>query len=91
VNIASYAYEQGTGDATIILDTLDDNEAVSISFIDKGKPFDPLAKPDPDVTLSASERQIGGLGIYMVKKSMDKVTYEYSDGCNKLTIVRRIH
>ena len=57
-----------------------------ITFIDSGKPYDPLAKPDPDTTLSVEERQIGGLGIFMVKKSMDDVTYEYKDGKNILTI-----
>ncbi|MDY4069622.1 MAG: ATP-binding protein, partial [Lachnospiraceae bacterium] len=55
-------------------------------FTDRGKPFDPLAKEDPDITLSAEERQIGGLGIYMVKKSMDEVVYEYKDGQNILRI-----
>jgi anti-sigma regulatory factor (Ser/Thr protein kinase) len=59
---------------------------VDITFIDNGIPYDPLAKADPDVTLSAEERQIGGLGIFMVKKSMDDVKYEYLDGHNILTL-----
>lgn len=60
------------------------------SWIDQGIPYDPLAKEDPDVTLSAEERQIGGLGIYMVKKSMDAVTYEYKDGQNILSIKKNL-
>ena len=61
-----------------------------ITLIDSGKPYDPLAKPDPDVTLSAEERPIGGLGIFMVKKTMDDVTYEYKDGKNILSIKKNI-
>ncbi|MBO4733697.1 MAG: ATP-binding protein, partial [Clostridia bacterium] len=61
-----------------------------VTFIDSGVPFDPTAKDDPDVTLSAEERKIGGLGIYMVKKSMDDFTYEYKDGKNVVTITKAI-
>lgn len=86
VNIAHYAYSPGTGDATIDVEILKDPAAIAITFTDRGKPFDPLAKEDPDITLSAEERQIGGLGIYMVKKSMDEVAYEYKDGQNILRI-----
>ncbi len=60
--------------------------AVVITFIDHGKPYDPLAKEDPDVTLSAEEREVGGLGIYIVKQSMTEITYEYKDGRNILKI-----
>lgn len=63
---------------------------VVITFIDRGIPYNPLDKKDPDVTLSAEEREIGGLGIYMVKKSMDKVTYVYEEGQNILTIYKEI-
>ena len=86
VNIAHYAYSPGTGNATIGVEILKDPAAIAITFTDRGKPFDPLAKEDPDITLSAEERQIGGLGIYMVKKSMDEVVYEYKDGQNILRI-----
>lgn len=86
VNIAHYAYGDETGLATIRVELSEDRNAVMITFIDSGKPYDPLAKPDPDTTLSVEERQIGGLGIFMVKKSMDDVTYEYKDGKNILTI-----
>ena len=61
-----------------------------ISFIDSGKPYNPLEKPDPDVTLSVDERKEGGLGIYMVKKSMDDVIYEFKNGQNNLTIVKNL-
>ena len=74
VNIASYAYPDGGGTATISLDFEGDDVIVKIS--DNGIPFDPLAKEDPDITLSAEERNIGGLGIYMVKKTMNDVKYE---------------
>lgn len=90
VNIAHYAYAPKTGEATVRLEITDDPAAASITFIDRGVPFDPLAKPDPDVTLSAEERGIGGLGIYMVKKSMDDMRYEYRDGQNVLTLVKKL-
>lgn len=90
VNIAHYAYTPDEGDAYIQVEFTENPSMVIISFKDQGKPFDPLAKPDPDVTLSAEERQIGGLGIYMVKKSMNEVTYKYQDGCNILTIKKEI-
>ena len=86
VNIAYYAYSRKTGSAQIQVDFPEAPNAVSITFIDSGIPYDPLAKPDPDITLSAEERQIGGLGIYMVKKSMDDVIYQHIDGHNILTL-----
>lgn len=89
VNIASYAYKPGTGDATITITKLDTG-AVSITFEDSGIPYNPLEKEDPDITLPADERKIGGLGIYMVKKSMDKMRYEYRNRLNILTIEKKI-
>lgn len=89
INIASYAYGEGTGQAEILLDT-DTPGQVSIVFKDSGTPYDPLAKEDPDITLSAEERGIGGLGIFMVKKSMDDVKYRYEDGKNILTLIKKI-
>ena len=86
VNVANYAYAPGTGSVTLRVETQSDPKSVTITFIDSGTPYDPLAKPDPDVTLSAEERQIGGLGVYMVKKSMDDMKYEYRDGKNVLSI-----
>ena len=90
VNIAHYAYKPETGLALIRIETNSDPKRVTITFRDWGVPYDPLAKPDPDVTLPAEERQIGGLGIYMVKKSMDDMKYEYVDGQNVLTIVKNL-
>lgn len=89
VNIAHYAYGvEGGGDCTITFDYLEDKRQVAITFEDSGTPYDPLAKPDPDVTLAVEERQIGGLGIFMVKKSMDDVKYEYRDGKNIFTMFK---
>ena len=85
-NIAHYAYNPETGYATVRVDVKKDPLAVEITFIDHGVPYDPLAKVDPDTTLSVDDRQIGGLGIFIVKKSMDAVNYEYKDGKNILTI-----
>jgi anti-sigma regulatory factor (Ser/Thr protein kinase) len=89
INIASYAYGDAIGQAEILLDT-DTVGQVSITFMDSGTPYDPLAKEDPDITLSAEERGIGGLGIFMVKKSMDDVQYKYEDGKNILTLVKKV-
>ncbi|MBR1563260.1 MAG: ATP-binding protein [Ruminococcus sp.] len=86
VNISSYAYDPKIGTAVVQVSVHNEPLSVEITFIDNGKPYDPLAKPDPDVTLDADHRQIGGLGIFMVKKSMDDVQYEYKDGRNILTI-----
>ena len=90
VNVASYAYAPATGSVTVSIEIGGEPAAARITFTDGGVPYDPLAKADPDVTLSAEERQIGGLGIYMVKKSMDDMQYEYRDGHNVLTIVKRL-
>lgn len=89
-NIARYAYNPTTGSATVQVEVTEDPLAVVVTFIDEGKPYDPLAKEDPDITLSAEEREVGGLGIYMVKKSMDDVIYEYKDGRNILKIKKSI-
>ena len=86
VNIANYAYGDQVGQAVIQLQEEHDPEGISITFIDEGMPFDPLAKSDPDVTLGAMDRSVGGLGIYMVKKSMDDMKYRYEDNRNILTI-----
>ena len=89
-NIAQYAYTPNTGKATVRVEVTEDPMAVVITFIDNGVPYDPLAKEDPNVSLPADERQIGGLGIFMVKKSMDEITYEYKNGQNILTIKKHI-
>ena len=90
VNIAHYAYSPEVGKAVVTAAFDSDNAIISVSFEDKGTPFNPLEKDDPDVSLSAEDRQIGGLGIFMVKKSMDDVLYERKDGKNILTLVKRI-
>ena len=90
VNIAHYAYNPEIGGVTIRVQIEEDPLAVILTFIDKGKPYDPLAKEDPDVTLAAEDRQIGGLGIFMVKKSMDNVSYEYNEGRNVLTLKKNL-
>lgn len=89
-NIAHYAYNPESGNATVRVETTEEPLAVVITFIDKGLPYDPLKRDDPDTSLSAEEREIGGLGIYMVKKSMDEVSYEYKDGQNILTITKNM-
>ena len=90
VNIAHYAYNPEVGGVTIRVQIEEEPLAVILTFIDKGKPYDPLAKEDPDVTLAAEDRQIGGLGIFMVKKSMDNVSYEYNEGRNILTLKKKL-
>ena len=89
VNIASYAYVPGAGMSSVRLERFRDPTGVAITFTDSGTPFDPLKQKDPDVSLTAEERRIGGLGIYMVKKTMDDVKYEYRDGQNHLTIIKQ--
>lgn len=89
-NISSYAYNSGVGTAKVRVE-LDDNPlSVSISFIDGGMQYDPLARQDPDTKLSLKERKRGGLGIFMTKKFMDDVNYEYKNGKNILTISKRV-
>ena len=88
VNVTLYAYPSGEGWAEI-QGSIEDGVAV-FRLIDGGTPFDPLAKPDPDILLSGEERGIGGLGIYMVKSMVDEVEYEYRDGCNQLTLRKQL-
>ena len=89
-NIAHYAYNPETGQATVRVEVVEEPLSVVITFIDNGVPYDPLKKDDPDISLSADERDIGGLGIYMVKKTMDEITYEYKDGQNILKIKKNL-
>lgn len=87
-NIARYAYGEGSGFATVRVEFTEEPRAAVLTFLDRGVPFDPLQKKDPDISLSAEERGIGGLGIYMVKKTMDRMSYEYRNGQNILKIVK---
>lgn len=89
-NIAFYAYNPEIGSAAVRVEAAKNPPAVEITFIDNGIRYNPLAKPDPDITLSVEEREIGGLGIYMVKKTMDDVSYEYKNGQNILRIKKNI-
>ena len=90
VNVVNYAYDGAVGECSLYMSILpcDNERKMVLTIKDRGKPFNPLLRQDPDITLSADERQIGGLGIYMVKKSMDQVTYEYDSGYNALTICK---
>lgn len=90
INIASYAYAPEQGSTSVRVEVSEDPVTVTITFIDHGVPYDPLAKQDPDLTLSADDRQIGGLGIFMTKKIMDDVAYEYKDGQNILTLKKQL-
>lgn len=87
-NIVRYAYERGDG--WIEASTNNDGKSLEIVLKDAGKPFDPLDRPDPDLTLSVEERQIGGLGIYLCKQLMDSISYSYKDGCNILTMTKNV-
>ena len=90
VNVAHYAYGDGEGNMTLGLGFDEESRVVTFRMADKGVPFDPLKKPDPDITLSAEEREIGGLGIFITKKTMDTVTYAYENGENILTMMKKI-
>ena len=88
VNVTLYAYPDGDGWAEI-RGSIEDGVA-TFTLIDGGRPFDPLAKEDPDTMLSGEDREIGGLGIFMVKNTMDEMEYEYRDGCNQLMMRKRL-
>ena len=91
VNIAHYAYpSEQPGWALVRCQVEQDPLRVQVQFVDSGVPFNPLAKKDADITLSAEERNIGGLGILMVKRSMDAVEYAYSEGRNILTLTKHL-
>lgn len=91
VNIVNYAYENDVGRCELHtkLQPWEKGMEISISISDRGKSFNPLERENPDITLSADAREIGGLGIFMVKESMDSVSYEYDAGCNILTMVKK--
>lgn len=89
-NIARYAYDNDEGEAIVRVESGDEGNSVTITFIDGGKPFDPLKRDDPDVTLSAAQRNIGGLGIFVVKRTMDDVSYKFENGKNILSIHKKL-
>ena len=90
VNISSYAYDPSVGPAEVRCEVLEDPLRVVIQFLDGGKPFDPLAKPDADTSEEALMERVGGLGILLVKETMDDVKYDYKDGKNVLTILKKL-
>jgi len=90
VNIASYAYSPEVGEAEIRCEVLEDPLRVVIQFLDSGTPFDPLAKEDADTSQEALMSREGGLGILLVKNTMDDVQYSYEDGKNILTILKKL-
>jgi len=90
VNIANYAYTGSGGEGLVTIHFSMTESGAQIVFTDDGAPYDPLSRDDPDVTLTAEERKIGGLGIYLVKKMMDSVEYRYDDGKNILTIKKNL-
>ncbi|MBR5295172.1 MAG: SpoIIE family protein phosphatase [Clostridia bacterium] len=90
VNVAHYAYPNGEGDMALSIGFDQEKGEITFCMTDKGVPFDPLKKPDPDITLSAEEREIGGLGIFIAKKTMDSIIYAYENGENVLTMIKKI-
>ena len=89
-NIARYAYARGGGEATVQFSFEKETRTVSITLIDSGIPFNPLSVAEPDTTSSAEDRPIGGLGIFLVRKTMDDMAYAYQDGKNILTIRKKV-
>ena len=90
VNVAHYAYEGKDGEVEFNVEFDSESRVITFKMIDGGIPFNPLLKADPDITLSAEEREIGGLGIFITKKTMDEVTYAYEKGKNVLTMIKKI-
>ena len=90
VNIAHYAYPNDTGTIDFLIGYNEQDSTVHMTISDYGVKFNPLNKPDPDITLSAEERQIGGLGIFICKKTMDEIYYEYKENKNILLMKKII-
>jgi len=90
INIARYAYAPAEGVADISLRVSEDPPVATLTLSDSGVPFNPLEKPDPDITLSVGDREIGGLGIYMIKRSVDEARYRREDGKNVLTLIKAL-
>ena len=89
-NVVQYAYKDSIGWMEVETNLDDKALMLTVTLKDAGKPFNPLEMPDPDITLSVEEREIGGLGIYLCKQLMDEVTYRYENGCNILTMKKNI-
>ena len=89
-NIAYYAYGKGSGNATIQIEMEDNPPKITLIFIDQGIPYNRLENKDPDITMDIVHREIGGLGFFLVKKTMDELSYEYVDGQNILTMKKEL-
>lgn len=89
-NVVRYAYDGGIGWLEVDTNLDHDSLVLTIELRDAGVPFNPLEKEDPDVTLSAEDRKIGGLGIFLCKKMMDSIQYRYEDGNNVLTMTKKV-
>lgn len=89
-NVVRYAYEDGIGWLEVETTLSSDRLLLTIELRDAGTPFNPLDKDDPDITLSAEDREIGGLGIFLCKQMMDTIDYRYEDGCNILTMKKEV-
>lgn len=90
VNISHYAYDGKPGEVVITMEIVQEPLRFRMSFCDGGIPYNPLEHEDPDITLSAEERAVGGLGIYIVRQTMDELRYEYCDGRNELTLEKKL-
>ena len=88
-NVVQHAYAPLVGMVTVRVNVSEDDRTARITFIDSGRPFDPLSAPEPDISLPVEQRGVGGLGLFLVKKTMDDLIYEYRDGKNIVTIVKR--
>ena len=89
-NICHYAYKDSVGAVTVRVESGNTPKAVFLTFTDNGIPYNPLDTEDPDITLSSEERKIGGLGIYLVKKNMDEMKYEYVNQQNRLWMEKKL-
>lgn len=90
VNIASYAYKDNVGEVTLCKSFEDNPPTLNLVFMDSGEKYNPLEHEDPDTTLGVEDRDIGGLGIFLVKKNVDEISYNYTDGQNILSIKKLV-
>ena len=90
-NVVRYAYQTGNGWMEVGTELSEDKVELTVELRDAGTPFNPLERPDPDITLAAEDREIGGLGIFLCKQLMDDISYRYEDGCNILTMKKKIN
>ena len=92
VNIVNYAYPDADGDIEVLYDLSDQGDTVQLdlTLMDTGIPYNPLEEKEPDITLGAEERKAGGLGIFLAKKFMDSISYEYKEGYNCLSVSKKV-